>query len=175
MKRRENIVLIGMPGSGKSTVGVVLAKKLGRRFVDTDLVIQSRTGKLLHQLISELGPEGFWELENGINASVRARGSVISPGGSAVYGHEAMEHFAAGGRIVYLRLPLEAVAARLGNLEQRGVTLRPGQDLAGLYAERTPLYEKYAHYTVDCQGRDIQAVVEEIVRLLHINTGGGKA
>lgn len=163
---KSNIVLIGMPGAGKSTVGVVLAKRLGLRFVDSDLVIQDTYGKLLHELIENHGVEGFWKLENDINASLAMEKSVIATGGSAVYGAEAMEHLRAIGTVVYLQLPYEEVADRLGDLTARGVTLRPGQDLRALYEERTPLYEKYAHVTISCEHKVLREVVAEVEKML---------
>ena len=164
MKRRDNIVLIGMPGAGKSTVGVVLAKHLGCRFVDSDLIIQEKYGKLLHELIEEHGVEGFWKIENEVNASLALEGSVIATGGSVIYGKEAMEHLRLIGNVVYLKLPYEEVAERLGDLNARGVTLMPGQTLHDLYEERTPLYEKYAHVTIDCSGKVLRDIVMEIAR-----------
>lgn len=163
---KSNIVLIGMPGAGKSTVGVVLAKRLGCRFVDSDLVIQEKYGKLLHELIEENGVEGFWRIENEVNASLNPDRSVIATGGSVIYGAEAMEHLRSMGRVVYLKLPLRDVAERLGDLEARGVTLRPGQTVKDLYEERIPLYEKYAHIAVDCEGKQIRDVVREIAALI---------
>lgn len=162
MKEKTNIVLIGMPGCGKSTVGVVLAKRLGLSFVDSDLVIQEKYGRLLHELIEEYGVEGFWSIENEVNAALDLQKSVIATGGSAIYGKEAMEHLAQIGTVVYLKLPYEEVADRLGDLNARGVTLQPGQDLMGLYEERIPLYEKYAHITVECDGKQIRELVDEI-------------
>lgn len=164
MRCRENIVLIGMPGAGKSTVGVVLAKRLGCRFVDSDLIIQERFGKLLHELIEEHGVEGFWKIENDVNASLQLSGSVIATGGSVIYGSEAMEHLRLIGRVVYLKLPYEEVEERLGDLNARGVTLKPGQTLRDLYEERTPLYEKYAHATIECSGHPLREIVAEIAR-----------
>lgn len=162
MKEKSNIVLIGMPGCGKSTVGVVLAKRMGMSFVDSDLVIQEKYGRLLHELIEEHGVEGFWSIENEVNASLDLQKSVIATGGSAIYGKEAMEHLGNIGTVVYLKLPYEEVADRLGDLNARGVTLQPGQDLKGLYEERIPLYEKYAHITVECDGKQIRELVDEI-------------
>ncbi len=159
---RNNLILIGMPGSGKSTVGVVLAKKLGLRFMDSDLVIQEKTGKLLYQLIAECGEEGFLSLENQINASIRAEDTVIATGGSAVYGKEAMEHLKEIGQMVYLQLPYEELAERLGDLHERGVVLKPGFTLHDLYQERTPLYEQYADMTIDCGGKSIPQIIKEI-------------
>lgn len=162
----NNVILIGMPGAGKSTVGVVLAKKLGYRFLDSDLVIQEKCGKLLHQLIEERGEAGFLMLENEINGDIRGDKMVIATGGSAVYGKEAMAHFKDIGRIVYLRLPYEELKERLGDLHERGVVIREGSTLKDLYEERILLYEKYADLTIDCGGRDIRSIVEEIAGYL---------
>lgn len=161
-RMKDNIVLIGMPGAGKSTVGVVLAKRLGYSFVDSDLVIQERYGKLLQELIEENGVEGFWKLENAVNASFVLQKSVIATGGSAVYGAEAMKHLREIGTVVYLKLPFEEMEARLGDLDARGVTLQPGQTLRDLYAERIPLYEKYAHVVINCEGKLLREIVAEI-------------
>ena len=161
---KDNIVLIGMPGAGKSTVGVVLAKRLGYSFVDSDLVIQERYGKLLHELIEEKGVEGFWKLENDVNASLTLHKSVIATGGSAVYGAGAMEHLREIGTVLYLKLPYEEIEARLGDLNARGVTLQPGQTLRDLYAERIPLYEQYAHVVISCEGKMLREIVAEIAK-----------
>lgn len=162
----KNIILIGMPGVGKSTVGVVLAKKLGYAFVDADLVIQSREGKLLHEIISERGAEGFWRVEESVGESIEAHRTVIATGGSAVYGPKAMTHYKQIGIVIYLSLPLAGIRERLGDLDERGVTLREGQDLDSLYAERLPLYEKYADITVACEGMEIREIVERIAGML---------
>lgn len=161
---KDNIVLIGMPGAGKSTVGVVLAKKLGYAFVDSDLVIQSREGKLLHEIIEERGVEGFWAVEEEANASIDVRKTVIATGGSVVYGRRAMEHLKQIGVVIYLQLSCEAIADRLGDLGERGVTLKEGQGLAELYAERVPLYEAYADVTIACGDLPIREIVEKICR-----------
>ena len=162
----KNIILIGMPGAGKSTVGVVLAKKLGYAFVDADLVIQSREGKLLHEIISERGVEGFWRVEESVGESIEAHRTVIATGGSAVYGPKAMTHYKQIGTVIYLSLPLAGIRERLGDLDERGVTLREGQDLDSLYAERLPLYEKYADITLACEGLEIREIVERIAGML---------
>ena len=159
----KNIVLIGMPGAGKSTVGVVLAKRLGYRFIDSDLLIQEQYGKLLPELIQENGVEGFWEIENHVNTGIETDRSVIETGGSAVYGAEAMEHLGKTGRIVYLELSYGEIAERLGDLTARGVTLREGQSLEELYVERAPLYQKYAHVTIPCDGKMLRQVVMDII------------
>ena len=159
---QHNVILIGMPGVGKSTVGVVLAKRLGYAFMDSDLVIQNKEGRLLHEIIAEKGVEGFWQTEEEINASIETDYTVIATGGSVIYGSRAMEHFKQIGIIVYLKLSLEAITERLGDLNERGVTLREGQDLAALYAERIPMYERYADITMDCEGLSIREIVAAI-------------
>lgn len=158
----RNIVLIGMPGAGKSTVGIVLAKHTGLNFVDSDLVIQEETGMRLHEIIEKEGDDGFRQVENRINASLKTRHSVIATGGSVVYGREAMNHLKKIGFVVYLQLPCETIADRLGDLKERGVTLRKGQTLRQLYDERVPLYERYADVTVDCRDKCIREIVSEI-------------
>ena len=159
---RKNIVLIGMPGAGKSTVGVVLAKVVGHKFVDSDLVIQETYGKLLHELITEHGLNGFLEIENQVNAGLDMTKSIIATGGSVIYGKEAMEHLKEIGLVVYLKLSLESIADRLGDLQQRGVALKEGWGLKELYEERVPLYEKYADLTIDCEEKSIRQITEEI-------------
>ena len=158
----RNIILIGMPGVGKSTVGVVLAKKLGYSFLDSDLLIQEKYKKLLHEIIEERGIEGFWQVENEVNASIKTDNTVIATGGSVIYGKDAMEHLRQLGMIVYLKLSCKELAIRLGDLNDRGVTLKEGQGLEGLYAERIPYYEKYAELTIDCENKMIRDIVEEI-------------
>lgn len=163
---KKNVTLIGMPGSGKSTVGVVLAKVLGYHFVDSDLVIQEQTGKLLHELITEYGDEGFLEIENKVNAGLQVERFVIATGGSAVFGEEAMEHLREISTVVYLKLSYPNLKKRLGDLKKRGVVLKPGQTLEDLLEYRTPYYEKYAHVVVDEEDMDIRGVVETITNLL---------
>lgn len=158
----KNIVLIGMPGAGKSTIGVVVAKRLGYRFLDSDLVIQETYGKLLHELIEEHGVEGFWKLENDVNGSLDVERTVIATGGSVCYEEEAMRHLCKIGTVVYLQLSYESLKERLGDLNARGVTMRPGQDLPALYEERLPLYEKYAHITIDCEGLQLRELAEAV-------------
>ena len=164
-KMKDNIVLIGMPGAGKSTAGVILAKVIVYQFVDADLVIQEEEGKRLHEIIEEVGTDGFIEVENRVNASLTAEHSVIATGGSVVYGAEAMEHLKAIGTVIYLKLPYEVVRKRLSDIKGRGVVLKDGQTLKDLYEERVLLYEKYADIIVDEFGRNVEQTVEEIVRL----------
>ena len=155
---RQNVILIGMPGSGKSTVGVVLAKNMGYHFIDSDILIQDQYGKLLHEIIEERGIEGFWKVENDVNASVQEERCVLATGGSAVYGAEAMEHLQKIGTVVYLQLSFESIKERLGDLNKRGVTVKEGQTLKDLYEERIPLYERYAHLTIDCEKASIREI-----------------
>ena len=162
----KNLVLIGMPGAGKSTVGVVLAKQQGYHFVDSDLVIQEKTGLLLHEIIEQQGDDGFRQVENRINAELAVKHSVIATGGSVIYGREAMQHLKKIGVVIYLKLSCESIAARLGDLRKRGITLREGQTLQQLYDERVPLYERYADITVDCENKSIREIVAEIVARL---------
>lgn len=155
----NNIILIGMPGCGKSTVGVVLAKVLGYRFIDADLLIQEREDRLLSEIIEEAGSEGFNQIENEVNSSINADKSVIATGGSVVYGKEAMAHLSEIGVIIYLRLPLGELENRLGDLVERGISMKEDQTLKDLYEERTPLYEQYADLTVDAGGLSIRETV----------------
>ena len=147
-RARENVILIGLPSSGKSTVGVLLAKHLGYRFLDSDLLIQEREGMLLHKLISARGADGFLDVENAVNASIDVSNTVIATGGSVVYCEEAMEHLRSIGRVVLLSIDFETMKARLGDYTHRGIVSRTFGELADIYAERAPLYEKYAHATV---------------------------
>ena len=158
----KNIVLIGMPGAGKSTIGVVLAKILGYQFVDSDLLIQRQEGKVLHQLIKEHGINGFLAIENQVNRDMNVEESVISTGGSAVYGGEAMEALKRNGFIVYIQLSFENLKSRLGDLNQRGVVLKEGYSLQDLYNERCPLYEKYADIIVNVDGLTIEGAIEKM-------------
>ena len=162
----ENITLIGMPSAGKSMIGLLLAKRLGYGFLDTDLLIQEQEGKLLKEIIAERGLEGFAEVENRVNSQVEAERTVIAPGGSVVYGEEAMEHLRAIGTVVYLKISYEELERRLGDLTERGVSIREGMTLRDLYDERVPLYERYADRTLDEGGMDAGACVDALLALL---------
>jgi shikimate kinase len=156
----NNIILIGMPGCGKSTVGVVLAKVLGHHFIDADILIQERENRLLSEIIEEAGPGGFNQIENEVNSTIKADKAVIATGGSVIYGKEAMAHLSEIGTVIYLRLPLGELENRLGGiLAERGISMREGQTLKDLYEERTPLYEKYADLIVDAGGLSIRETV----------------
>lgn len=156
MDEGKNIVLIGMPGAGKSTVGVVLAKILGFRFMDSDLLIQEREKRLLCDIIAQDGLEGFLRIEEAVNAEIQAERTVIATGGSAVYSAKAMEHLKKIGTVIYIRLPFEQICARVGDIRRRGIALKEGQSFEELYRERCPLYEKYADITIDADRVNIE-------------------
>jgi len=162
----DNIILIGMPGSGKSTVGVVLAKALGLRFVDVDLLIQEREGALLQELIDTRGVERFLDLERDAIQSLDCRHTVIAPGGSCVCREESIAHMRGLGTVVYLKLPLEDVTQRIHNLASRGVALQPGQSLADVYQYRAPLYERCAHIIVPAGGQSLAGTVNAVKNAL---------
>lgn len=174
----KNIILTGMPGVGKSTIGVILAKELGYQFVDSDLLIQQQEKMLLKDIIASRGVDGFLAVENQVNASIRTERAVIATGGSAVYGKEAMENFKRTGVIVYLQCSYEVLEKRLGDLKGRGVVLKEGQTLRDIYEERSVLYEKYADLVVKEDGRDIEGtlalVLEELreKQMLQTEPGG---
>ncbi|WP_251178195.1 shikimate kinase [Adlercreutzia agrestimuris] len=160
----NNIVLIGMPGAGKSTLGIVLAKIMNLNFIDADLVIQNQTDKTLQKIIDALGPEGFIEVENQILSDIKAENSIISTGGSAVYSDDAMKHLGEIGTIVYLKISYDQLVERLSDLQERGVVLKGGigMSLRELYDERKPLYEQYADITVDVNDLSITAAARKV-------------
>lgn len=160
-----SIILIGMPSCGKSTLGVLLAKKLGLEFIDSDLLIQKKHKKLLHELIAEHGNEGFLALESEVNCGIETAQAVIATGGSAVYSDEAMAHLATLGKIVYIHISYEEMEARLGDYAHRGVVMPEGYTLRDLYNERAALYEKYAHVTISGEG-GMTAAIGRIVSVL---------
>ena len=158
----NNITLIGMPGVGKSTIGVVLAKVLGYQFLDSDLLIQKQERRRLREIIEEEGYMGFKEID--------VNHTVIATGGSVVYCEEAMNHLRSIGTVVYLKLSLDSLAKRLGNLQCRGVLLKDGQTLKDLYEERTPLYEKYADVVLDEEGKDLEESLHDLLEILEENS-----
>ena len=163
---KTNIVLIGMPSCGKSTVGVLLAKRLGMSFLDSDLLIQEREGRLLHDIIREDGIDGFIRVENEVNAAIRAERTVISTGGSVIYGEEAMEHLCSIGTVIYLQIGYETLVERLGDYVHRGVVLPDGYTLRDMYDERSKLYERYADLTVrESRDTSLGETLEETLAL----------
>lgn len=162
----NNIIFIGMPAAGKSTVGVVTAKRIGYRFIDTDLLIQEQEGMLLREIIDRQGIEKFLEIEDQANAKVEAEKAVIAPGGSVIYCDNAMRHYKEIGKIVYLQASFETINNRLKNVRNRGVVLREGQTLRALYNERVPLFEKYADITVCEDGYELGETVEHVLDAL---------
>ncbi|WP_024866953.1 shikimate kinase [Butyrivibrio sp. FCS014] len=161
--KKDNIILVGMPASGKSTMGVILAKILGYSFIDADIVIQEKEGRKLSEIIEQDGVEGFIAIENRINSEIEAQKTVIATGGSVVYGKEAMDHYKNIGRIVYLKVSMDELTKRLSDVRQRGVVMREGQSLVALYNERSALYEKYADVTVDEKNLSLEEVLAEII------------
>ena len=159
----KNIVLIGMPGAGKSTIGVLLAKSMLMDFIDTDLIIQKKTGKALCDIINEKGIDEFISLENNIICSEEFVNSIVATGGSAVYGKEAMEKLKDNGVIVYLRVEADELQSRIKNIHTRGIAMKDGQTLDSLYNERAPLYEKYADITIECGGLSPEECVDSII------------
>lgn len=162
----KNIVLIGMPGSGKSTVGVVLAKTLGIGFVDTDLIIQQREGRLLQDIIDSDGLEVFLDAERDAILSCDIKNSVIATGGSAVFREDAMAHLKKNGTVVFLNVKIESLKARLNNIKTRGIAAGKGESVENILAQRLPLYKKYADITLDVQGENVEATVERLISLL---------
>lgn len=161
-----NIVLIGMPGCGKSTVGVLLAKALQMDFVDTDIVLQQQQGKKLQEIIDQVGNDAFLKMEEDCVRSLECDQTVVATGGSVVYGKEAMRRLHENGLVVYIRLPYEEIERRLSNLATRGVTLKKGQTLRNLYDERIPLYEAEADYTFEPEESDVQETVLDLAQRL---------
>jgi shikimate kinase len=163
----KNIILIGMPGAGKSTVGVILAKTLGMKFIDTDITIQEHTGRILQAIIDEDGPDAFLKIEEKTILSHHFHNSVIATGGSVVFSERAMEYLKSEGIVMYLSVSFEEMARRLGTITTRGIVLIAGQSLRDMYTQRIPLYEKYADITVDCSDDRFEQSVEKVVDELH--------
>lgn len=162
----KNLILTGMPACGKSTLGVVLAKTLGMRFVDTDLLIQEVENCKLQEIIDERGMEEFLRIEEKVLSEVEAENSIISTGGSAVYSDKAMKHLGSIGDVVYIKLSLEEIERRLNNIKTRGIAMKPGETLADLYNMRVPLYEKYADITIETEGMGIEESIEVLIKKL---------
>lgn len=164
-----NVILIGMPGSGKSTLGVVIAKKLNMHFIDSDLVIQEKYGKTLEELIDENGDAGFIKIENDVNVGINVDNAVIATGGSAVYGDEAMRHFKETGLVVFLDVPVEEIQERIGSLKERGVVSNGKTDIDEIFADRDMLYRKYADVTYSQRHNMLRESVEELCQIIKDN------
>lgn len=159
----KNIVLIGMPGAGKSTIGVILAKSLLFDFCDTDLSIQKETGESLCDTISKIGIDEFIRLEETVICKQELVNSVVATGGSAVYGEGAMAKLKENGIIVYLKVSPVELQGRIKNIHTRGIAMKEGTTIKALYEERAPLYERYADITIECDGRTAEECVDLIV------------
>lgn len=159
----KNIVLIGMPGAGKSTIGVVLAKVQKKKFVDTDLLIQEVTGRALQEILDRDGTATFRRIEEEIILSHRFRNTVIATGGSVVLSRKAMEYLKKGSVVVYLKVPFPEIEQRIRNITTRGIVLEKGESLRTIYDHRVPLYETFADITVNCSGHDFEPVVKTIL------------
>ncbi|MFA6226329.1 MAG: shikimate kinase [Methanoregula sp.] len=162
----KNIILIGMPGAGKSTMGVILAKTLGMKFIDTDIVIQEKTGRLLQEIIDTDGPDAFRKIEEKTILPLHCHHTVIATGGSAVFSERAMNHLKSGGIAIYVHISFEEMARRLKNIMTRGIVLIAGQGLRDMYTQRIPLYEKYANITIDCSHDAFETCVEKVIDVL---------
>ena len=161
-----NVVLIGMPGCGKSTLGVLLAKAMMMDFVDTDLIMQNQSGKPLQQMVDELGTEGFSQAEEDCICRLNLHNTVIATGGSVALEERAMEHLARTGVIVFVKLTYETIEGRLKNISTRGITLKKGQTLRNLYDLRQPYYHRWGQIIVEADGQDIEQTVEMLVKKL---------
>ncbi len=165
-KIKGNVILIGMPGSGKTTIGTELSEYIGFGYVDSDSVIVAREGKRLNEIIAELGREAFLDIEAKVNSEICADRCVIATGGSVVYREKAMEKLKTLGTVVYLKLTCETIASRLGDLKKRGVAMKEGNTLQDLYNERSPLYEKYADIVVELDGKSVKESVKAVAEAL---------
>ncbi|HBA62481.1 MAG TPA: shikimate kinase [Lachnospiraceae bacterium] len=166
MKKGSNIIFIGMSAAGKSTIGVVIAKRLGYEFIDTDLLIQKREKRLLKEILEQDGNDRFLEIENEVNSTLESEHTVISPGGSVIYAEESMTHFKNIGTIVYLQASFETINARIKNPKERGIVLKEGQSLQELYDERTVLFERYADLIVNEDGLSLEETIERVLEVL---------
>jgi len=163
----KNIVLIGMPGAGKSTMGVILAKTLGRNFIDTDIVAQETAGRLLQDIIDEEGTGAFLKTEEKTILSLHGHHAVIATGGSVVFSKKAMEHLKKDGVVLYLDISFEEMVRRLRNITTRGIVMAAGQSLHEMYTQRVPLYEKYADITIDCSDSDVEKCIGNVIDKLN--------
>ena len=167
MAQHRNVILIGMPGSGKSTLGILLAKALVFDFIDTDVVIQTRQHGRLIEILERLGAEQFCAVENQYCAELELDQYVVATGGSVIYSSDAMTNFQRLGTIVYLSIEFDELLPRITDMDSRGIVMQPGQSFADLYAERVPLYRQFANITVDCTGEDHEHTVSQIMAALN--------
>ena len=156
---RKNIVFVGMPASGKSTVGVIVAKVMGMNFIDSDIVIQQSENAKLNELIEEYGIDDFLKREEQALLSINVDNTVIATGGSAIYSDAGMKHLSNNATIIYLKVSLDNLKDRLTDLKARGVVIRPGESIEQMYATRSVLYEKYADIIVEEKGTSIEDTV----------------
>jgi shikimate kinase len=162
----DTLIIIGMPGAGKSTAGVLLAKTLGMTFIDTDIVLQEKSGRLLQEILDQDGPGAFLKLEEETLLFLQAHNAVIATGGSVVFSGRAMEHLKQSGIVLYLKISFEEMEKRLKNITTRGIVLIAGQNLHDMYTQRVPLYEQYADITIDCTDDDFENIVGKVVNEL---------
>lgn len=165
----NNIVYIGMPGAGKSTLGVLTAKTLGMNFTDTDLLVQQKEGRLLQEIIDQSGTKAFLEIEQKCIYEARFENCVVATGGSAVYGEKAMKVLKENGVIVYLKISYQEMIKRIQNITTRGIVLEQGQTLKDVYEKRTPMYEQYADLVVECDGKNIEELLGNVIHRLKQN------
>lgn len=163
----KNITLIGMPGAGKSTTGVVLAKTLGMQFIDTDLLIQTTQQKQLQEIINEQGIEPFLQIENDVIRKLQTENSVIATGGSVIFGPEAMQNLKQNSLILYIQLPIQTIKQRLSNIQTRGIAMAKGRTIEDVYQERIPLYEQHADIILPAEGKNLEETVALMVQKLH--------
>ncbi len=157
-----NVILIGMPGAGKSTVGVILAKRLGYDFIDTDLLIQSRAGKSLQDIINDDGLDLFRQIEEEVLLKIDVQRTVISTGGSAIYSQSAMAHLKQSGTTVFINTPLQTLQTRIADMSSRGMVIKPGDSFSELFIERNPLYRKHADHVIDDKDKSVEMISREI-------------
>ncbi|MBQ3923915.1 MAG: shikimate kinase [Firmicutes bacterium] len=166
-----NITLIGMPACGKSMTGLMMAKKFGYNYIDTDLLIQGRENKRLFEILDEYGPDEFNQIEEEVIASIRTVNTIIATGGSAIYGPRAMKNLSELSTIVYIELTCETIIERLGDFALRGISLQPGETIQDIYDRRVPLYEKYAHITVNTEGLTLDEACDKIMEAVNERAG----
>lgn len=169
----KNIVLIGMPGSGKSTVGVLLAKTLCKPFVDTDLLLQQRENRFLQDIINTEGTDAFLMKEQSTVLSLTCTGTIIATGGSVVCKEASMQHLKENGVVLYLKLSPDNIEKRIKNIKTRGIAAKKGETIDDIYRQRSPLYEKYCDYSVDCNDKEMEEVLETIVTLFKNHSVNG--